>query len=92
MKTTKISRMLETVARNGSARAIDELSRPAALITLSEAYNRHGRELVKRWIKEGLLGLTAQTAGKSHKMLDRSQLERVAARNNRSTYLPVWER
>ncbi|MCT1526973.1 hypothetical protein [Sphingobacterium hotanense] len=92
MKPTTISRALAKAAEDGSARAIEELSLESEEISFSEAYMQHGRDAIKRWIKEGLLQPVDPPIGKRSKMLNRKQLDAVAASSNRVTYLPVRER
>lgn len=92
MKQADFSRILERSARNGSSRALGESSHNSQSIKLSEAYLRYGRDQVKRWISEGLVRFRDTTGGDRRKSLDREQLERIAASNNRSTYIPVRER
>ncbi|WEA01742.1 hypothetical protein [Mucilaginibacter sp. SJ] len=53
--------------------------------TKAEAYRMHGRSIIDRWIAEGLLNVI-------NKRISRKQLQRIAARSNRQTYLPVAER
>jgi len=53
--------------------------------TKAEAYRMYGRSIIDRWISEGLVTVI-------DKRISRKQLERLAARSNRQTYLPVAER
>lgn len=92
MKPTTLSRALAKAAEDGSMRVFEELSLVSEDISLTEAYLQHGRDAIRRWIKEGLLTPLVTPKGKRSKMLNRQQLEAVAASSNRVTYLPVRER
>lgn len=92
MKPITISSALIKAAEDGSKRVIEELSLESQDISFPEAYLQHGRDAIKRWIKEGLLRPVASPKGKRSKMLNKKQLEAVAASSNRVTYLPVRER
>lgn len=92
MKTTSLSQVLEKAAKDGSIRIVEELGLNSDFISLNEAYRMHGREIVKRWIKEDLLQIVYSGPQKKAKMLNKKRLETVASSNNRTTYLPVGER
>lgn len=92
MKPTTLSRALVKAAENGSTRVFEELFPESQEISLTEAYLKHGRDAIKRWIKEGLLTPVSAPKGKRSKKLNKKQLEAVASSSNRVTYLPVRER
>lgn len=92
MKATILSKVLEKAAKDGSVRIIKELDLDPDLISLTGAYHLHGREIVKRWVKEGLLQIVLSGPKNKSRMLNKKRLEIVASSNNRATYLPVGER
>jgi len=61
-------------------------------LSLSEAYAIYGRADVDRWITEKLIVTHTGGIGISRKSILRSELEAVAFKSNRTSYLPVAER
>lgn len=56
----------------------------------SEAYRRYGRSTVDRWLKENLI--TFYKTFHKKNMLKLAELEKVASKSNRISYLQVFDR
>jgi hypothetical protein len=92
MKLKDFSHLLLNAAVEGASKALDQYGGLPAHISKAEAYRLYGRGNVDRWVSEGLI-IPAIIHGKAFKkILDRIQLDRVAASSNRNTYLPVADR
>jgi len=87
----ELATLLKNAAEQGTANAIKEERPVPDQLTKADAYRLYGRSNVDRWLREGLIS-KQPTADTSQIFLDRSELEAVAASNNRITYLPVADR
>src|SRR3546814_7361544 len=84
--------MLLVAAKQGTEKVFSEICSQQPLITKSEAFRRHGRTDVERWIQEGLVKPVILGGKARKKFIDSRKLEVVAKSSNRITYLPVAER
>lgn len=91
MKYTELATLLKNAAEQGTANAFREERPVPGRLTKAEAYRLYGRSNVDRWLREGLLS-APQATGTSQILLDRSELEAVAAASNRISYLPTADR
>jgi hypothetical protein len=91
MKLKEFITQLKDAVQEGAEKALSHCGVQQVSCTKAEAYRLFGRSDVDRWIAGGLLTPIAHT-GKVSKMIDRTQLERVAAASNRHSYLMVAER
>jgi hypothetical protein len=91
MKLKEFIPQLKNAIMEGAEKALSQCDIQQVSCTKAEAYRLFGRSDVDRWFTEGLLHLIAKN-GKVSKMIDRTQLERVAANSNRISYLMVAER
>jgi hypothetical protein len=91
MKLKEFIPQLKNAIQAGAEKALSQCGIQQSSCTKAEAYRLFGRSDVDRWIAEGLLHLIAKN-GKVSKMIDRIDLERVAAASNRISYLTVAER
>jgi hypothetical protein len=91
MKLKEFIPQLKNAVQEGAEKALSHCVIGEGICSKAEAYRLFGRTDVERWIAEGLLTPIAKN-GKVSKMIDRTQLERVAAASNRISYLTVAER
>ena len=59
-------------------------------VNKSEAYRRYGRSTVDRWLKEKLITIFKTAQNKN--ILKLAELEKVASKSNRISYLRVFDR
>ena len=86
MERSELTFLLTRTAAAGAKNALAQCDHQPDAITKSQAYRLYGRSDIDRWLNEGLLIPTTKNR------LDKAALARIAARSNRSTYLPVAER
>ena len=86
MERRQLILLLTRTAAAGAQKALANCEGQPQAITKSQAYRLYGRSDVDRWLQEGLLVSTTKNR------LDKAALARIAARSNRTTYLPVAER
>lgn len=89
LRLTDLNMMLAQSVSNGAASL--EVYYGPALLTKQQAYLKYGRSLVDRWILENLVS-TSQKKNSNKFFIDSKQLEAVAAKSNRITYLRTAER
>ena len=86
MERSELTFLLTRTTAAGAKNALALCENQPDAITKSQAYRLYGRSDVDRWLREGLLVPTTKNR------LDKAALARIAARSNRTTYLPVAER
>jgi hypothetical protein len=91
MKLKEFIPQLKNAVQEGASTALSQCAIRETVCSKAEAYRLFGRSDVDRWIAGRLLTPIAKN-GNVSKMIDRIQLERVAAASNRHSYLPVAER
>ena len=91
MKLKEFIPELKNAVQAGAEKALRQCGGQPSGCTKAEAYRLFGRSNVDRWLAEGLLTTIAQR-GKVSKKIDKTQLERVAAASNRTSYLAVADR
>ena len=91
MKLKEFIPQLNNAILAGAQKALSQNGIVQATCSKAAAYRLFGRSNVDRWLAEGLLTPTAGH-GKVSNKIDRTQLERVAAASNRTSYLAVADR
>ena len=91
MKLKEFIPQLNNAVQAGAQKALRQCGNQQPGCSKAEAYRLFGRSVVDRWFAEGLLTLIAKN-GKVSNKIDRTQLERVAAASNRTSYLAVADR
>ena len=91
MKLKEFIPQLNNAVQAGAEKALRQYGGRQSGCSKAEAYRLFGRSVVDRWFAEGLLTTIANN-GKVSKKIDRTQLERVAAASNRTSYLAVADR
>lgn len=91
MKLKEFIPQLSNAVQTGAEKALSHRGILQVACTKAVAYRLFGRNNVDRWFAEGLLTAIANN-GKVSKKIDRTQLERVAAASNRTSYLAVADR
>ena len=91
MKLKEFIPQLNNAIQAGAQKALSQSGILQATCTKTVAYRLFGRSNVDRWLAEGLLTTIAQR-DKVSKKIDKTQLERVAAASNRTSYLAVADR
>jgi hypothetical protein len=86
MKLREFITQLKNAVTGGAENALGSYGIQQAACTKAEAYRLYGRSNIDRWLTEGLL------IPDSKNRLDKVALAQIAARSNRTTYLPVAER
>lgn len=92
MRHSELTSLLKSAVTAGVEKALDENGTLPTHLGKTEAYRLYGRSDVDRWISEKLLSIKMDVARNSKKLIERKQLESVAASSNRITYLPVVDR
>jgi hypothetical protein len=92
MEPQTLSGLLKQAAAAGAYSVLAEHNLFPEELTLSQAYRKYGRSSVDRWIKEKLIVFPAKNGQSFPKKLNTRQLEAIAAKSNRATYLPWAER
>ena len=91
MKLKEFIPQLNNAVQAGAKKALSHSGILQATCSKAAAYRLFGRSIVDRWFAEGLL-TTIANKGKVSNKIDRTQLERVAAASNRTSYLAVADR
>jgi hypothetical protein len=86
MERSELTFLLTRTAAAGATKALALCDHQPDAITKSQAYRLYGRSDVDRWLSEKLL------IPNTKNRLNKAALARIAAKSNRTTYLPVAER
>jgi hypothetical protein len=81
-----LARVADAAAAAALRRYRTELGKERRFISKSEAYRRHGRRLVDRWLREGLIALHKDTNKNHACRLDAEELEKAANTSNYASY------
>lgn len=92
ISVSEFSLIFQSAVRSGSEKAMSENGLLKDRLSNSEAYRLYGRENVSRWIKEGLVNTQVSSANTRRTTISRTEIEAVASKSNRISYLPVAER
>lgn len=92
ISTKELSVLFQTAIKAGAEKCFRDGGLLKQQLSLSEAYALYGRTNVDRWITEKLIVTSICGNGASRKSISRAQLEAVAFKSNRISYLPVTER
>lgn len=92
MRHIELTNLPKSAVTAGVEKALEESGTLPTHLAKREAYRLYGRSDVDRWISEKLLPVTTDLARNNKKLIERKQLEAVAASSNRITYLPVVNR
>ncbi|MEH3115734.1 hypothetical protein [Pedobacter terrae] len=90
--TKELSVLFQSAVKVGLERCFRDGRLLKNQLSLSEAYAIYGRTNVDRWITEKLIATRIGGKGSPRKSILRSELEAVASKSNRISYLPVAER
>ncbi len=85
----ELTNFVKASVRKGLGYAILQDDILSDLLTKTEAYKRYGRSNVDRWLKENLICVSNYG---NRKVLLRKELDQIAAKSNRTTYLTAKER
>jgi hypothetical protein len=92
ISTKELSFLLQSAVKAGAEKCFRDGGLLRHSLSLSEAYTLYGRTNVDRWITEKLIVTSIGGNGIFRKSISRAQLEAVAFKSNRISYLPVAER
>ncbi|WP_113947133.1 hypothetical protein [Pedobacter miscanthi] len=92
ISTKELSILFQSAVKAGSEKCFRDEGLLRQWLSLSEAYALYGRTNVDRWISEQLIVAKIGTGGILRKSISRKELEAVAFKSNRISYLPVAER
>ncbi|TCD28735.1 hypothetical protein EZ456_04965 [Pedobacter psychrodurus] len=92
ISTKELSFLFQSAVKAGSEKCFRDGRLLKQQLSFSEAYAIYGRTNVDRWITEKLIVTSNSAAGIFRKSISRTQLEAVAFKSNRISYLPVAER
>jgi len=92
ISTKELSFLFQTAVKAGAEKCFRDGGLLKKQLSLSEAYAIYGRTNVDRWITEKLIVTSICGNGTLRKSISRAQLEAVAFKSNRISYLPVAER
>jgi hypothetical protein len=88
----QLSAMLQDAAELGAKSALSQAGLMKRYISKSEAYRMAGRDIVKRWILEGLITPVKDGTKTDTTRIDRIQFESVLKTSNRPSYRSFSER
>jgi len=89
-RISQFIRLFKTAIESGVSRDFLLFHAPNVYITKVEAYRRYGRSTVDRWIKEKLI--KPCSSGMRKNVLKVLELEGIASKSNRVSYLEVSNR
>jgi len=92
ISTEELSILFQSAVKAGAERCFRDGRLLKNQLSLADAYAIYGRANVDRWITEKLIVTRIGGNGISRKSISRSELEAVAFKSNRISYLPVAER
>ena len=92
ISTKELSFLLQSAVKAGAEKCFRDGGLLKQKLSLSEAYAIYGRTNVDRWITEKLIVTSFGAGGILRKSISRIELEAVAFKSNRISYLPVAER
>jgi hypothetical protein len=92
ISTKELSFLFQSAVKAGAEKCFRDGGLLKQQLSLSEAYALYGRTNVDRWISEKLIVTSICGNGGFRKSISRSELESVAFKSNRISYLPVAER
>jgi hypothetical protein len=92
ISTKELSFLFQSAVKAGSEKCFRDGGLLKQQLSLSEAYAVYGRTNVDRWITEKLIVTSVGAGGILRKSISRIELEAVAFKSNRISYLPVAER
>lgn len=87
-KTERVS-MLKDAAELGALAVVVKMGKLKPYITQNAAYRTYGRNVVERWVKEGLIKLIKDGPKNASIRIDRVTIETAAKVSNRPSYQPL---
>ena len=88
----ELSILFQSAVKAGSEKCFSDGELLKQQLSLSEAYAIYGRTNLDRWITEKLIVTSICGNGTLRKSISRAQMEAIAFKSNRISYLPVAER
>lgn len=89
---TQLRALMVDAGEVAAKKALTEAGLMTDTLNKAQAYKKHGRSDIDRWIKEGLLHPVRDGSGKVKWRIDRLELEAVSKAENRHTFLNTEER